>query len=121
MCLFVAEGKREGSDSAEPSLEGPVGKTTGNRPLNNQSPVNPSVPSKTQDLVWASSRPAYTNVPFVRLYADTGLVRGRVGAGRFDQTLNYLGYLRQRLWFTQKSIGSGATCFGFRFGRSVGR
>ena len=31
--------KEEGSDSAEPSLEGPVGQTTGNRPLNNQSPI----------------------------------------------------------------------------------
>ena len=35
--------KKEGPDSAEPSLEGPVGQTTGNRPLNNQLPVNPTV------------------------------------------------------------------------------
>ena len=35
--------KKEGSDSAEPSLEGPVGQTTGNRPLNNQLPVNLTV------------------------------------------------------------------------------
>jgi len=33
--------KEEGSDYAEPSQEGPVGSTTGNRPLNNQFPVNP--------------------------------------------------------------------------------
>jgi len=47
MCLFVAENKRA-QTPAEPSVEGPVGKITGNRPLNNQSPVNPTVPSKTQ-------------------------------------------------------------------------
>ena len=32
-------GKEEGSDLAEPSLEGPVGQTSGNRPLNNQFPA----------------------------------------------------------------------------------
>jgi hypothetical protein len=40
LVLFVAN-KEEGSDYAEPSQEGPVGSTTGNRPLNNQFPVNP--------------------------------------------------------------------------------
>lgn len=52
--LRRSEGKEEGSDSAEPSLEGPVGKTSGNRPLNNQSPGIVQRPSKTQDLIWAS-------------------------------------------------------------------
>ena len=33
-----SEGKEEGSDCAEPSLEGPVGGLLGNRPLINQSP-----------------------------------------------------------------------------------
>jgi hypothetical protein len=44
-------GKEEGSDFAEPSLEGPVGQTTGNRPLNNQSPVNPAGLPKRRTLV----------------------------------------------------------------------
>ena len=47
LCAFlrlrILWRKGEGPDSAEPSLEGPVGKTTGNRPLINQFPVNPSV------------------------------------------------------------------------------
>jgi hypothetical protein len=51
--------KEEGSDAAEPSLEGPVGQTTGNRPLNNQLPVILRLPSKTQDSwfwdLWAGS------------------------------------------------------------------
>jgi len=37
---FLRLTKEEGSDYAEPSQEGPVGSTTGNRPLNNQFPVN---------------------------------------------------------------------------------
>ena len=43
LVLFApfAATKEEGSDYAEPSQEGPVGSTTGNRPLNNQFPVNP--------------------------------------------------------------------------------
>ncbi len=54
-----AQTKEEGSDYAEPSQEGPVGSTTGNRPLNNQFPVNPRLPSKTQDPdYWAWPDPA---------------------------------------------------------------
>jgi hypothetical protein len=40
-CVLCDANKEEGSDYAEPPQEGPGRVTTGNRPLNNQFPVNP--------------------------------------------------------------------------------
>lgn len=57
LCVSDVGRKLEGSDDAEPSLEGPVGKTTGNRPLNNQFPVNPTVALQNAGLEPGQSKP----------------------------------------------------------------
>jgi len=54
--------KRRGLRQAEPSLEGPVGWKTGNRPLNNQFPVNPSVAFQNAGrCLWARRAPAHAS------------------------------------------------------------
>jgi len=62
-------------------VEGPVGKTTGSRPLNYQLPVNPSVTFQTQDHGSGQARPCVYKNPLSQQRARNSITMSqRLGA-----------------------------------------